>query len=122
MRKLLSSLILAVGIVLAVRMHLDLGGEFNVLIVEESADRHLLAPSQLNMYTSVSLRKWIEANGGHLYIWDDDVETSDENPQIVKLLKKAKTPLPQVVTGTGLVEPLPMTEEQLIKDLTHYVK
>lgn len=95
----------------------------HVLIIEEKDDRSNLPASQVNIFTSTSLRKWLTENKAQWRMFDDDVDQSLLEKKWKDGMGRARTALPWIVISNGsngYEGALPKTEADLIQILEKY--
>ena len=104
--------------------------EFRLLIVEETADRPSLAPSQLSIFTSTSVRDYLDqhckqlADGSNGYRIVDKDQIS-ELPDDFRATVKPENPTPWLycTDGTnGLSCPLPSSPDELLAKVRPYAE
>lgn len=97
--------------------------QFRLLIVEETADRPTLPPGQLSIFTSTTVRDYLDqhcvtlADGSHGYriIDQDEVINLPPDFQATAKLKRESTPWLYCTDGTrGLSAPLPGSVDQFL--------
>lgn len=87
---------------------------YRVLIVEERSERENLPSTQIAIFTSSPLRKWLTDNKAEFRNEDKDVDVSRLSADWQKLVALPRQSLPWiVVTGKGQFSgPLPKTVEE----------
>lgn len=83
---------------------------YNVLIVEETADRGQMTEDQVAILTSVQLRTWIDQQPGTLMILDDDAPIEQLAKPWQEAMKRPRASLPWLIVSngqTGWEGPLP---------------
>lgn len=105
--------------------------QFRMLIVEETADRPTLPAEQLSIFTSTTLRDYLDqhcmtlADGSHGYriIDQDDVANLPADFQATAKVKRDSTPWLYCTDGTrGLSAPLPGSVDQLLARIKPYAE
>jgi hypothetical protein len=105
--------------------------QFRMLIVEETADRPTLPAEQLSIFTSTTLRDYLDqhcmtlADGSHGYriIDQDDVANLPADFQATAKLRRDSTPWLYCTDGTrGLSAPLPGSVDQLLARIKPYAE
>lgn len=95
----------------------------HVLILEETENRNLLPSSQVLIFTSTKIRKWLGDNGAKWRIWDKDVDATREDKVWQDALKIERGDLPWVIVSDGAKGysgPLPKTVDEMIELLEKY--
>lgn len=91
----------------------------HVLIVEEMDDRNTLPASQVDIFSSTELRKWMVEHNAQWRMFDDDIDTSQLEQKWKDGLKKIadsglQLPVVLVSNGTrGTIEKLPKSVAEL---------
>ena len=83
---------------------------YNVLIVEETADRGQLTEDQVAILTSVQLRTWVDQQPGTLMIVDDDAPIDQLAKPWQEAMRRPRAALPWLIVSngkTGWEGPLP---------------
>ncbi len=105
--------------------------QFRLLIIEETADRPTLPAEQLGIFTSTTVRDYLDqhcvtlADGSHGYriVDQDDVANLPAEFQATAKLKREATPWLYCTDGTrGLSTPLPASVEQLLAKIKPYAE
>lgn len=95
----------------------------HVLIIEEMDDRSKLPASQVSVFTSSVLRKWLTDNNAQWRMFDDDVDQSNMEQKWKDAMARPRTSLPWLIAsnGTTIFEgPLPKSETEVIAILEKY--
>ena len=96
---------------------------YNVLVVEETADRGALPPEQLAALTSTTIREWIEKQPGTVLVVDKDADVSVLTEPWQQAFRRPHATLPWIVVSngvTGYEGPLPGTVDELQALLERY--
>ena len=105
--------------------------QFRLLIVEETADRTTLPAGQLSIFTSTTVRDYLDhhcvtlADGSHGYrmIDQDDVANLPADFLATAKLKRESTPWLYCTDGTrGLSAPLPSSVNQFLARIKPYAE
>jgi hypothetical protein len=105
--------------------------QFRLLIIEETADRPTLPAEQLGIFTSTTLRDYLDkhcttlADGSHGYriVDQDDVANLPAEFQATAKLKRDATPWLYCTDGTrGLSTPLPADVDELLAKIRPYAE
>lgn len=89
----------------------------SVLIVEETAERHLLPESQRQIISGVRLREWLRDNKADWRIWDQHIDAANEPAkwQSAIAIQRSATPWLIVSNGKfGWSGPLPKTIDETL--------
>lgn len=95
----------------------------HVMVIEEMDDRHKLPASQVNIFSSTSLRHWLTENNVQWRMFDDDVDQSQLDAKWKAALARPRASVPWVCASNGakgFEGPLPKTEAELIAILEKY--
>jgi len=95
----------------------------HVLIVEEMDDRSTLPASQVSIFSSTVLRKWLTDNNVQWRMFDDDVPQEQLEKTWKDALARPRASLPWILASNGtkgFEGPLPKTDAELITLLEKY--
>jgi hypothetical protein len=95
----------------------------HVLIVEETEDRRQLPQSQVNIFTSVTLREYLDSKAKAWRIFDQDVDLERESEVWQKAMGRERASVPWIVVSngrTGHEGPLPKTVAETLTLIKKY--
>jgi hypothetical protein len=95
----------------------------HVLVVEEMDDRNKLPASQVGIFSSTELRKWLVENNAQWRMFDDDVDQTFLEQKWKDAMARPRASLPWVTISngrTGWEGPLPKTVAETISLMEKY--